>query len=129
MADGVASGVSAGDLGDGGVDEARAGDPGRMGPRRRRLRAVVHGLVQGVGYRWFVQRLASRLELSGWVANRPDGSVEVVAEGDDDDLAHLLAALREGPTAAAVTRVDTFEEPATGHLAGFTIRSGAHTGD
>ena len=48
---------------------------------RERLHAVVRGTVQGVGFRWFVQRVAARMELQGWVANRSDRSVEVVAEG------------------------------------------------
>jgi acylphosphatase len=103
------------------------------GPRetqdRQRLVAVVRGLVQGVGYRWFVQREASRLRLSGWVANMADGSVEVVAEGSHADLEQLVAALREGPSAALVDEVRVRHEPARGGLGSFDIRSGAHRGD
>ena len=51
-----------------------------MSPTGQRLVAIVRGQVQGVGYRWFVQREAARLGLQGWVANQLDGSVEVVAE-------------------------------------------------
>ena len=96
---------------------------------RRRLVALVRGLVQGVGYRWFVQREASGLGLVGWVANQTDGSVEVVAEGSDGDLERLVLALWEGPAAAMVSDVAVRHEPARGGLGSFTIRSGAHPGD
>jgi acylphosphatase len=96
---------------------------------RRRLVAVVRGLVQGVGYRWFVQREASRLGLVGWVANQMDASVEVVAEGPDGDLERLVLALWEGPAAAMVSDVAVRHEPARGGIGSFTVRSGAHPGD
>jgi acylphosphatase len=94
-----------------------------------RLVAVVHGQVQGVGYRWFVQREAARMRLDGWVANQADGSVEVVAEGPAAQLERLVALLWEGPAASAVNRVAVRHEPARGNLAGFDIRTGAHRGD
>jgi len=96
---------------------------------RRALRAVVRGQVQGVGFRWFAQRMASRLELAGWVANRADGSVEVLAEGPESDLAALLTALREGPSSAQVTEVEVTWLAPRGQPAGFAIRSGSHSGD
>ena len=95
----------------------------------RRLVATVHGFVQGVGYRWFVQREADRLGLAGWVVNQSDGSVAVVAEGPDAALDALLARLEEGPPGAAVSRVVVRHETARGTLDGFAIRSGAHRGD
>lgn len=95
----------------------------------RRLVAIVRGRVQGVGYRWFVQREASRLQLDGWVANRPDGGVEVVAEGRPDGLVSLVEALWDGPAGADVRGVEVGHEPARGGLSGFSIRSGAHPGD
>ena len=91
--------------------------------------ATVRGVVQGVGFRWFVQREASLLGLVGWVANLADGSVEVVAEGHDEALAALVGRLREGPAASDVSRVDLRREPARGNLVSFGIRSGAHRGD
>lgn len=97
------------------------------GPRR--LVATVHGLVQGVGFRCFVQREAECLQLAGWVANQLDGAVEVVAEGPEDRLERLLAALWEGPAGSSVSRVEVRHEPARGNLPGFFIRSGAHRGD
>lgn len=95
----------------------------------RAVRANVRGLVQGVGFRWFVSREASRLGLVGWVANQPDGSVDVYAEGADPDIDALLAALREGPPGASVSSVSELEQVPAGTLARFEIRSGAHRGD
>jgi acylphosphatase len=94
-----------------------------------RLVASVRGMVQGVGYRWFVEREAARLGLDGWCANRADGSVEVVVEGPADRLDQLVGRLWEGPSGAVVSDVAVRHEPARGNLAGFAIRSGAHTGD
>ncbi len=100
-----------------------------MTPTRQRLVATVRGMVQGVGFRWFVQREAARLGLDGWVANQADGSVEVVAEGPETALGELVLMLWEGPPGASVGGVDARHEPARGNLTGFTIRSGAHRGD
>ena len=94
-----------------------------------RLHAVVRGNVQGVGFRWFVLRTAARMELSGWVANRSDRSVEVVAEGPLDAIDSLLATLREGPPSSHVTSVEVDRGPALGGLGDFAIRSGSHPGD
>lgn len=95
----------------------------------KRLVAIVRGDVQGVGFRWFVEREAARLGLEGWVANRVDGSVEVVAEGNEDSLREMLLQLWEGPPGSAVSDVDVRHEPARGNIVGFSIRSGAHRGD
>ena len=69
---------------------------------RRRVGAVVRGIVQGVGFRRFVERTGSGLGLDGWVMNRADGSVELDAEGPPDAIDALIAALHEGPPAAWV---------------------------
>jgi acylphosphatase len=58
--------------------------------------------VQGVGFRWFVQREASELDLRGWVRNTEEGEVEVVASGTAEDLAELRASLRRGPRGSRV---------------------------
>jgi acylphosphatase len=94
----------------------------------QRLVATVRGAVQGVGFRWFVEREAARLGLEGWVANQADGSVEVVAEGSDEHLGLLVLQLWEGPTGSSVSDVQVRHEPARGNVVGFTIRSGAHRG-
>jgi len=71
------------------------------------LRAVVHGRVQGVSFRFYTVRRAAALGLTGYVRNLSDGwTVEVVAEGDRDSLTQLLEWLGEGPRGARVERVD-----------------------
>jgi acylphosphatase len=94
-----------------------------------RLEAVVHGRVQGVGYRIFVIRQATRLGLTGWVANEPSGRVRCVAEGPRDALETLLGILRAGPAGAAVERVDASWSPPSGSFADFDVRTGWHAGD
>jgi acylphosphatase len=74
--------------------------------RKSRLTVVVRGWVQGVGYRDYASRVASRLGLKGWVRNSSDGSVEIAAEGRKEDLQRFLDDLRQGPPAAEVERVD-----------------------
>jgi len=69
-------------------------------------RYLVHGRVQGVGYRYFVWRQAEALGVTGFARNRADGSVEVVAEGSEQALADLEARLREGPSFSEVSQVE-----------------------
>jgi acylphosphatase len=95
----------------------------------RRLELRVAGRVQAVGFRMFVLDSARALALAGWVANEADGEVRVMAEGPEDRLLRLLAAVREGPAGARVERVDETWGDATGTFDGFTIRSGWHRGD
>ena len=88
------------------------------------LHATVRGLVQGVGFRWFVCREARALGLAGWVANAPDGAVEVAAEGPRAGLDALLSALRAGPDGSLVTGVThAFSEGTLGRTQ-FDIESG-----
>ena len=94
-----------------------------MRPQHRRLEAVVSGRVQGVGFRWFVQRQASLLGLTGGVRNLSDGSVEVVAEGPPAGLADLLIDLKAGPSGAHITGVTPADLPSTGEFSSFTIWS------
>ena len=86
-----------------------------------RLHAVVRGDVQGVGFRYFVQRKAQQLGVRGWVRNNPDGTVELVAEGNRDDLEQLQRAVEEGPRMAHVERVDAQWSTATGNLPSFEL--------
>lgn len=94
-----------------------------------RLDATIRGRVQGVGFRYFVLRLADELGLTGWVANEYDGSVRTVAEGTEAAIDRLEAALREGPIGAFVEDVSTVRMPAGGTFAGFAVRSAGHRGD
>jgi acylphosphatase len=89
----------------------------------------VRGHVQGVGFRFFVSRLAARLGLAGWVANQPDGSVQVVAEGLAPALEELADALHRGPPGADVSAVEARRSAAQGEAAPFRVRSGHHRGD
>ena len=69
-------------------------------------RYLIEGLVQGVGYRYFVMREAATLGVSGYARNLPDGRVEVIAEAADDVLNDFEARLREGPSFASVSGVE-----------------------
>jgi acylphosphatase len=80
-------------------------------------RFLVRGRVQGVGFRWFVEREAHILGISGWVRNNADGSVEVLAVGSREQLLGLRSRLRAGPRAA---RVDDVEEAEAKPVAGLT---------
>ena len=84
-------------------------------------RFVVRGRVQGVGYRYFVLREAEGLGVSGFARNLPDGSVEVVAEGDDPVLLQLEERLRKGPSFAKVAAVERLDTAPRGGQ-GFHIR-------
>jgi acylphosphatase len=101
--------------------------PAGEGPAR--LEAMVTGLVQGVGFRWFVRTQALRLGVAGWVANRADGSVALVAEGDRRALERLVEAVSVGPPGAAVRDVTLRWSAACEGFTGFAIRAGSHPGD
>jgi acylphosphatase len=92
-----------------------------MTTRTERLHAVVRGRVQGVSFRFYTQSQAMTLGLTGWVANRSDGSVEVVAEGPRPALNRLLDWLRHGPPLARVDDVLPQFSPATREFSQFTI--------
>ncbi len=94
-----------------------------------RIDASVRGVVQGVGFRWFVRRNAAALGLTGWTANQSDGSVRVVVEGPSESLTQMESILGQGPPGALVEAVDTRWLPATGEFKAFDIRSGSHSGD
>ncbi len=87
-----------------------------------RLHATIEGRVQGVGYRAFVEQIAYSLQLKGWVRNRWNGTVEVVAEGERQTLEKLLAALYRGPRAAHVTQVQVEWLHASGEFSHFSVR-------
>lgn len=84
-------------------------------------RFIVRGRVQGVGFRWFVEREAHILGIAGWVRNNPDGSVEVLAQGTRDQLSGLRSRLREGPRAARVDAVEEADAKPTAGVSAFRI--------
>jgi acylphosphatase len=87
-----------------------------------RLHAIVSGRVQGVGFRYFVLDNAANLNLTGWVRNRHDSTVEVLAEGQRGDLEALLRRLQKGPTSSYVQEVKHRWGAATGEFTRFRIR-------
>lgn len=96
--------------------------PGTTQNDQQRLHAIVHGRVQGVNFRATTSRKAATLGLTGWVRNRSDGTVEVVAEGVSAQLKSLRQFLNEGPPAANVTDVDASWEQPTGEFDRFRVR-------
>jgi acylphosphatase len=84
---------------------------------------LIQGRVQGVGFRWYVQREAGQLGLRGWVSNTEDGDVEVVASGTAKELAMLRASLRRGPRGARVDHLieQTLPESEADELSSFRI--------
>ena len=85
-------------------------------------RFLIRGRVQGVGFRWFVEREAFILRIAGWVRNNSDGTVEVLAQGTREQLAGLHSRLREGPRAARIDDVEVSEAQAVAGLISFQIR-------
>lgn len=94
-----------------------------------RLEATIRGVVQGVGFRYFVMQLMRGRPVTGWVANGGGGVVRCVVEGERVDLERLLVELEQGPAGAIVERVLATWMPATGAFRDFSIRSGNHPGD
>ncbi|MFX0135712.1 MAG: acylphosphatase [Candidatus Hodarchaeota archaeon] len=73
---------------------------------KKRIRAIIIGRVQGVFFRWETKEFATKLRIKGWAKNLRDGRVEVVAEGEEDELKELIKFLHKGPTYARVTKVE-----------------------
>ncbi|MCA9958714.1 MAG: acylphosphatase [Anaerolineales bacterium] len=88
----------------------------------KRLEATIYGRVQGVSFRYYTQREAQRLRLTGWVANQSDGSVRVIAEGPELPLHQLLQFLYRGSPMAQVDHVDLTWGAATNEFHYFRVR-------
>lgn len=87
-----------------------------------RVEGIVHGRVQGVGYRAFVRSQALLYQLRGWVRNDPSGTVTFVAEGERAAIEAFLYALHQGPLLARVSRIDETWGPAHERHGGFEVR-------
>ncbi len=87
-------------------------------------RIIVDGLVQGVGFRVFSARCADDLGIEGYVRNVADGSVEIIAQGEPEELQAYVARLWRGPEAAKVAAVDVTDAAANNRYRGFEVRSG-----
>lgn len=85
-----------------------------------RRHVLIYGFVQGVGFRFAVEREALARGVSGWVSNHPDGTVEAVFEGEPEDVESLVDFCRRGPRGAAVERVDVKADSPEG-LTGFRV--------
>jgi acylphosphatase len=88
----------------------------------KRVGALVTGRVQGVGYRYYTEDAGNHFALTGWVANRFDGSVELEAQGEKDVLTEFLARLRQGPPLSYVKEVLVNDLPVVPDEKGFEIR-------
>ncbi len=84
-------------------------------------RIIVHGRVQGVGFRFFVQHTGTRLGVSGDVRNCPDSTVEITVEGTPKRIEQFLREVRKGPSLSRVERVDVFDIEATGGYGTFLM--------
>ena len=88
----------------------------------KRIEASVYGRVQGVSFRYYTQKEAFRLNLTGWVANASDGSVHVIAEGPEEDLKKLVTFLHVGSPGAIVEKVNISWETPTKEFRSFSVR-------
>ena len=88
---------------------------------KARIDITVHGRVQGVAFRWYTQKKALSLGLTGWVRNQPDGSVRIVAEGLRPDLETFCDWAARGPDRARVTRQEKVWSQAIGKFEDFLI--------
>jgi acylphosphatase len=82
---------------------------------------IVHGRVQGVGFRYFVQHVGTRLGLTGNVCNCADSTVEIVVEGTSNKLEEFVDLVKKGPSLAWIERVDVHDIPPTGDYSSFHI--------
>ena len=90
--------------------------------QKYRLHAFLKGNVQGVGFRYFTRQTAQENNLTGWVRNLRDGRVEVMAEGEHEDLNQFLVRLRKGPISADVNNIDYEFNEAQGEFNTFRVR-------
>lgn len=87
----------------------------------KRVLVTVYGLVQGVGFRMFVERCASRMALKGWVKNMPDGTVQIDAQGPSGLIDEFLRDVRTGPPASKVSSLNIVESQPDHSQTGFTV--------
>jgi acylphosphatase len=90
-------------------------------PSIKRIHLIVHGIVQGVNFRFSTQQKALSLGLGGWVRNKKDGTVEAVAQGSEEAISEFVKWCSIGPKMANVTRVETKEVTASSKLTDFSI--------
>ncbi|MDG5814881.1 acylphosphatase [Chitinispirillales bacterium ANBcel5] len=87
----------------------------------KRVYMLIKGNVQGIGFRYFTSDLATSFNLSGWVKNRHDGSVELEAQGQESELDQFAAQLKKGPALARVTDIEIKDKPVKKDSSEFNI--------
>ena len=93
-----------------------------MDTNKKMIEFKITGLVQGVGFRYFVYRHATALELQGYVMNLYDDSVAVVVEGESEKINILHELLKSGPSRSVVRKINSIENPFSGNFSRFDIR-------
>ena len=88
----------------------------------KRVQVTIHGDVQGVGYRYTAIEIARDLGLTGWTKNDPDGSVEIIAEGEKENLQNLITWAKKGPPLARIDRIEEEWQEATGEFDEFDVK-------
>jgi acylphosphatase len=88
----------------------------------KRIHVVAGGIVQGVCFRYYAQREAETLGVTGWVRNLPDGRIEAVVEGGDADVFKMVKWLRHGPPGAVIDEFQSEEESYSGEFPDFRVR-------
>lgn len=88
----------------------------------KRTHLFISGYVQGVGFRWYVQRLAQGMNLCGFVKNLRDGRVELVVEGNDNSIEEFLKGLKEGSFEDGIDEIKKIEEGCKGEYSDFSIK-------
>ena len=83
-------------------------------------RLIIHGLVQGVGYRFSMVNASHATSITGWVRNRRDGTVEALIQGEENNIDKIIQWARSGPPSAKVTQVEVIDEVDTAHYSHFT---------
>jgi len=89
----------------------------------KRVHAVAAGVVQGVCFRYYAQRRAEELGVTGWIRNLPDGRIEAVVEGSDANVDRMVQWLRRGPPGALVDEFEAREQPYAGEFPDFRVRA------
>jgi len=89
---------------------------------RRRVKVYYTGYVQGVGFRWYCQKIAKKLGLVGWVKNLSDGNVEILVEGEDSTIKDFLSQLKSGYLGRNISNIEIFEEKYSGEFNDFDIK-------
>jgi acylphosphatase len=89
---------------------------------KSRASLIIKGIVQGVNFRYYTQRQAQKYKLTGWVMNRPDGSIAAVFEGEEADVEAIVEWCRNGPPSARVTELIVQPEEYKGEFSSFSVR-------